>query len=179
MAARLSLAALIGRLREMIADPAGAFAVFSDDRLSDALDAHRTDVRYLELAPLESYAPGGAVRVLGYAAPLKLGDWEEDAALFGPAYDLLDPELSDCIAGVWTFTAHTPGPVRLVGKSFDLAASAADLLEAWASSLKREYDLRTGDQVFNRSDQVPAMLDLARNYRRRARARVARLDRRD
>lgn len=179
MAARLSLAALIGRVRDMIADPEGAFAVFSDDRVADALDSHRTDVRYLELAPMESYAAGGAPQVLGYAVPLKLGDWEEDAILYGPDYDILDPETADCINGVWTFASHTPGPVRMVGRTFDLAATAADLLEAWAASLKREYDLRTGDQVFNRSDQTPAMVELARNYRLRARSRVARLDRRD
>ena len=73
MAARLTSALLIARLRRMIADSPGAGAVFTDDDLQDFLDLNRQEVRYLPLMPLETIGPGGVVQWRVFVAAL--GDW--------------------------------------------------------------------------------------------------------
>jgi hypothetical protein len=167
--ARASMAGLITRLRRLIADPAGAGQVWTDDELQDALDARRQDARYLELAPAETIQPGGAVAYLDYYAPC--GDWEDDEKLYhGSTWVELSPTSQDLIVGKWSFSAHQNPPVYLVGKAYDLYAAAANVLEAHAAKLKLKYDFASNGQQFQRSQQVSHLLSLAAQYRRRARA---------
>lgn len=167
MAARSTLGSLIMRLRRMIGDPAGASQVWTDGELQDALDARRFDSRYLRLQEEPTHAEGGGAAYLGFRAPT--GDWEEDAALYDRGYKALTPATTDCLTGRWTFGAEPDMPVRLTGKSFDLHAAAADVLEAWAAKKKLEYDFSSADQRFARGRQEQALRELAAVYRRKSR----------
>ncbi|MCX7670395.1 MAG: hypothetical protein N2439_10020, partial [Anaerolineae bacterium] len=125
MAVRATMADLITRIRLLINDPAGASQVFTDQQVQDALDRHRTEVRYLTLTAAETIT-AGAVDYLDYYADV--GDWEADEALYDGAYALLTPSAADRLTGHWTFAASQPPPVLITGKHYDVYAAAADLL---------------------------------------------------
>jgi hypothetical protein len=182
---------LVGRLRLLIGDPAGAGAHFTDEALEGFLDGWCTEHRYLELTPVPTINEGGTVQFLEYAALMRrerrdglgpgtpIGDWEEDAALYGPDYAEITPEASDWVRGRWRFAAHQPAQVSIVGRSYDLCGAGADALEAWAAAVKSEYDLRSGDQTMARGMQVGQILAMAATLRRRARVMAGRITRSD
>lgn len=177
MAARASLATIISRLRLMVADPTGASAVFTDDQLQDYLDARRTDHRYRQLELRPSYAPGGGTTYLEYYAGL--GWWEADEQLVSGQYAVLSPATSDRVVGHWTFAASQNPPVLITGKTFDLNAAAADVLEAWAAKVKLDFDFKADDQSFSRSQKVKALMELAATFRRKGSIRSAHMYRSD
>ena len=174
---RETMEGLVGRLRLEIGDPAGDGAVWSDDALEAALDRRRTEVRYLELTPVESVAPGGAVSTLEYRA--SEGDWEEGAELVDGCWAALTPETADGLSGRWTFAGSVPPPVMVSGARYDVAAAAADVLEAWAARVKLEFDFTTGDQRFDRSQKLAGLLAAARLQRARQRPTAAEMVRGD
>lgn len=177
--AREAMADLLARLRRMVGDPAGESAAWTDDELQDWLDARRQDVRGAELMPDETVGPGGVVRVLDYYARGGRGDWEADAELRDAGGGVLAPAEADCLVGHWRFDTHTPPPVLLTGRTYDLCAAAADVLEAWAARTKQEYDFGAADQRLARSQQTAAMRGLAQGYRARQRPVVGRVVRGD
>jgi len=170
MAARASLASLITRVRTLIDDNATT-KTFTDDEVQAALDNWRTDVRYLELRPAETRTSSG-VEYRDYYAPC--GDWEADAVLYDSGYATLTPTTSEYQAGHWAFTTGVTPPVYIVGKTFDVYAAAADLLEAWVARLKAAYDFSADGASYSRSQQVETLLQLASDYRRRQRPATAR-----
>ena len=165
MAARATMAELIGRLRALIGDPAGAGQAFDDQTLQDYLDRRQTVVRYAPLRAESSPRPGGAVDYLDYYADV--GDWEADETLYDGSYSILIPASADRLTGHWTFVSSQPPPVMIVGKSYDVYGSAADVLEAWAATEKLNFDFEADGQSFRRSQKVTALLALAREYRHR------------
>ena len=191
MAARETMADLIGRLRALIGDPAGDDAQFSDDELQEFLDVRGTEYRYLELTPVATVSPDGSVTHLEYAAALRrewrdgvglchtLGDWEDGVKLYGPDHAEVEPQTSDLVRGRWTFASHQPAQVRLVGWTYDLYAAGADALEAWATRVKAAYDVRTGDQSLARGTQFVHIMAAATALRRRARLGAGRIERSD
>jgi hypothetical protein len=191
MAARETMADLIARLRALVGDPAGDDQAFDDEDLQMALDGRRADQRYLELTPLATIAEGGGVTHIEYAALLRrewrhglglgspIGDWEEGATLYGPDFAEVEPESGDWARGRWTFEAHQPGPVSIVGSSYDPAAAGADVLEMWAARVKGECDIRSGDQAVARGTQAARMLVLAVRLRRRSRVAIGHIVRSD
>lgn len=178
MAARETMADLIGRLRLLIGDPSGDDATFSDEELQEFLDANRCERRYRLLEPAPTIGQGGGVLYTAYRSA-GVSDWEEDGALYASDYSELIPATSDWRRGEWTFEQSQSPPVYIVGKTYDLAAAGADALEAWAAKLKAEYTVRTGDQTFERSDQAAAILRAAETLRRRQRPASGAIARRD
>lgn len=181
MAVRATMQDLIDRMRLLIGDPAGNDAYYTDEQLQERLDQRRTEYRYLSLIPLETIGQGGGVTYLEYRAARPdlfqsvlrtgraswLGDWEEDGTLFGADYGALSPSSSDWRRGAWTFSAHQPPPVTIVGRRYDLPGAGADALEAWAAGLKTEYDVKSGDQTLARGMQAGRLLELAAALRAR------------
>lgn len=167
---RPTMSELVQQLRLLIGDPAGDQQTFTDEELQTFLDARRADHRYRRLRALYSIEQGLSVSILAYSSG-PLTDWEADAALFGPDFARLQPSTSDWHSGIWTFAIHQPEPVRIVGRTYDLAGSAADVLETWAARLKGEYDLRTSDYEFQRMDRIEAMIRLAGALRARQKPR--------
>jgi hypothetical protein len=165
--ARASMADLITRLRLLINDLAGAEQVFSDDELEDALDARRADCRHLELAAAQTWDPVTGVTYLDHYA--KVGDWETDAALEDATGLTLVTATADYLVGHWTFAASQTPPVYLTGKTYDLYATAADVLEMWAAKVALAFDFEADGASYKVSQRRAALLDLAGVYRRRAR----------
>lgn len=64
------------------------------------------------------------------------------------------------------FTANQGGSARYFnGYAYDLYAAAADVLEAWASTVKTRFDFSTDDQSFDRSQAHKMLLEQAHEYR--------------
>lgn len=160
------MADLIGRVRTLIGDPEGPDAVLDDDTIQDALDAHRTDVRYLELQGEETRA-AGTYTYHDYYAPV--GDWESDEVLLDCGYAVLAPSVADRLTGHWAFIENMPPPVSIIGKTFDLYAAAADLLEAWAARTKLDFDFQADGASYKRSQRPAQLLALAAKFRARQR----------
>lgn len=171
------MAELIGRLRGLIGDPAGANQTFDDQALQDYLDRRQTVVRFAPLRAEGSPRPDGTVDYLDYYADV--GDWEADEKLYDGAYNLLTPATADRLVGHWTFSVNQPPPVLITGKFYDVFGAAADVLEAWAAKEKLSFDFDADGQSFKRSQKAAALLALAREYRRRQRPVSAKMVRTD
>ena len=164
--ARTTMAALITRLRTLVADPAGASQIWADDDLQLALDAHRHQARYAELAPLDTVAPGGAISWLVWVATQT--DWEDSPELVNASYTVITPASSDVIRGRWTFSSHQSAGVLITGDAFNVYAAAADVLDMWAAKVAREFDFSTDNASFKRSQQAAALREQAEASRTRA-----------
>lgn len=178
MPVRPTMSDLIQRLRLLIHDPAGTDQTFSDEELQGFLDARRTDHLYRRLTALYTVGPDFTPQILA-ATSMPVGDWEEGAVLTGPDYVPISPATADYRRGIWTFSAHQPEPIRITGRTFDLAAAGADALEAWAARLKAEYDFRTADYEFEGNQRVAGILRLAAALRCRQKPRTVTMMRSD
>ena len=163
MTVRTTMANVISRLRRMVGDPAGTTQTWSDQELQDMLDEHRTDGRYVELEPLETIAAGGASTYLTYICTDV--PWEEGATLTDGSYNALTPATAEPLFGRWTFAAHQEAPVLVTGAVFEMNGAAADVLEAWAARLAREFDFSADGASFSRGQQMAALKTLASSYR--------------
>ncbi len=198
---RPTLAPLIAKVRQMIADPAGASQQFSDLDIQDRLDASRDDLRYEgeQIAPSIVNIGGASLSAETIFADYysKYQYWEDDVVLQGPGaggspWVVLTPTLAEPIVGHWQFEGATLGavftsgtvpgqlpPVFATGKVFAPFCAAAALLEFWAAALTGAYDFTSDGQSFRRSQQFTQKLDLAANYRSRAKPHTARMLRTD
>ncbi len=170
------MAELIARVRDLIGDDAGANQALSDQQIQGAMDRHRIIVRYAELRG-EATRGSGTVTYLDYYS--EYGDWEADEKLYNAAYDQLAPATADRLTGHWTFATSTPGPVYIVGKSYDVYGAAADLLEQWATRLALKYDVTDQGSSYKRSQMAEGLLRQARAYRSQQRVQVIQMDRSD
>ncbi len=175
MAVRLSMADLIARVRLLIHDVAGASQVFGDQEIQDVLDTHHTDVRYLELEAAATLSPASTQYLDYYAG----GCWEADETLVDGSYNTLTPDTADQLIGHWTFAASQNPPVYIIGKTYDVYAAAADLLEAWAAREKLSFDVDADGARFSRSQKAEMLLQLAAQYRRQQQPVMAAMVRND
>ncbi len=160
MAERPGMTALVDFVERLVNDPANT--AHSREDIQAALDVYRIEARYMELAPLVTYAVGGA-SYLTYQATA--GYWESDGALYSANYTPLVPASSDWMAGRWTFATEPARPVTIVGWSHDPYQAAADLLEIRAAQLAEQYDFSTGPDSFSRSQRYKNLLAQAERYR--------------
>lgn len=187
---------LIARVRLMISDPAGASQQFADQDIQDALDESRDDLRYEGeiIAPsiVNTASTNNQPQTIFADYYSKYGWWEQDVVLQayynGAAWAVVTPTASDYIIGHWqfennVFTSGTvPGqlpPVFATGKVYDLNCASADLLEMWAATLAGAYDITVDGQTLRRSQLMTAKINLANIYRRKAKPKVAKMDRHD
>lgn len=169
MPVRSSMADLIAEVRLKIADPSGGSQFFSDQQVQDHLDSTRLDLQYEALDPRPTLAPSAITWTDYYS---RYGYWEADATLIWGNYTTLTPDVSDFIVGHWTFNAGQYPPVFIKGKTYDVWRTSADLLEMWAASFAAAYDFTADGQTFHRAQILKARLDLACQYRRKARSRT-------
>lgn len=119
--------------------------------------------------------------VLDYTVPLgssgatsvwtSVTDWAADAALVLGNGTVVAVDTPRPLEGRWEFNAPHAYPAYLTGRSYDLHATAADLLEQWAAKVKLEHDLSIGDLRLTRKQKYDALIDLAKNHRKRIRLR--------
>lgn len=171
MSVRSSMGDLILRVRTLVNDPApfpqgSATPQFGDQAIQDFLDRHQAIVRYAQLQPAPDLLTGGVISYVEYVAGDQ--DWEADAVLRDAAFGVLTPASADLINGVWTLSTSSVPPVFATGKTYDVYAAAADVLEAWAATVVLRFDFSTSDQRFSASQQREGLLELSETYRRRA-----------
>lgn len=165
MALRPSMSSLIARVQTLIADPTAT--AFTPQQCQDALDLHRTEQRYIPLRAQPTFSGGGTVFFLDYYSNIQ--NWADDIVLQDTSYTLLTPTLSENIVGHWAFGTQ-PGAlaVRATGKTYDIYAAAADLLESWAAQVKLDFSVSTGTSAYQRQQKFTMMMDLAKKYRMQA-----------
>jgi len=159
------MADLIALVRDMIGDPAGESATFTDNQIERSLDIHRWDIRYQALKPLPTVVSGGAEYREWHSEEQY---WEADAVLYDGSYHALTPSESDALHGRWVFASHQSSVLAL-GKVYDPYGAAADLLEMWAGKTATEYDVEADGARMNRSQKRQALKELASVYRRQQR----------
>ena len=167
MAVRSTMAALITRVRLLINDPSGGSQQFADQDIQDILDANRSDVQYLLLAPYPTYS-GATISYLDYYADL--GDWEDDTTFWQYRTIQVTPSINEPIVGHWRFTTSTLPPIFMLGKTYDVYRGAADLLERWSVRWALSYNINVDGQSLQRSQVSTALMKLAEQYRRQQRA---------
>ena len=173
---RSDMTDLLTKLRLLINDPSSA--QFSDQDLQDALDETRTDVRYEEIAaaPTLSNSGGSATyQWLDYYSSYQW--WEADVVIVGASFQTITPTTSDLLVGHWTFPVGAQGvgqvpPLFATGKTYDLYAAAANLLDYWAASVSLQFDFGGDGRTYRPSQMAPALQAMAEQYRRKARATV-------
>lgn len=183
MAVRGTMSDIIAKVRLMVGDPAGASQQFTDQQVQDALDRCRTDVRY-ELLQVQVTLSPSSIEYLDYYS--RYGFWESDYQLLGPGYVALTPASVELLLDTahFVFLAGSSGtgqfpPVFLAGKTYDVYAASADLLEYWAATLARAFAFSADGASFQRNQQAPALQNLAALYRRQARMRTVKMIRND
>lgn len=155
------MTSLISLTRDLIGDPAGADAQFTDDQIERSLDIHRWEFRYLPLRPLPTVTAGGA-EYRDWRSEEQY--WESDAALYDGAYSALTPSDSDPLHGRWSFSAHQTAAL-VSGKVYDPYGAAADLLEMWAAQTATEFDVDADGARMSRSQKSNALRAIAEQYR--------------
>ena len=181
MAIRPTMAALVLRVRDLIADPAGTDQAFTDDQIQEKLDAHRTRVRYATLEPLPTPLPSGSVAYLDYRTPNKIGDWEGGTAIafVDSAMNTLTPATpteTNYQTGEWAFPAGSNGlgqipPVYITGYTYDIYFTASELLTQWAAQAKEDVNTSQQGVSIQRGAKKEAILSLAHEYAARRRPR--------
>lgn len=173
MALRATMLDLTEQLRLLIGDN-GLIENFTDDQIQDRLDAHRTEMRYIELRPQPSFQPGGAVLYLDYYSDQQY--WESDILIQNLSYYTVVPDLSEDIVGHWHFNTQPTGiGIRATGKIYDIYASGAELLESWAAQVKLDFAFVSGRDQYQRQQKFDMLLKLAASFRARAQVHTSRL----
>jgi hypothetical protein len=164
--ARSTMADIIARCRVLIHD-AGTPPVFSDDEIQHHLDLHRQEVRWQALRAEPTFRPGIGVTYQDYYATLE--NWEGDVVLLDMSYAdvTAQADVAELLPGHWHFPTQPSGVgLRATGKTYDLYAACADLLEAWAAAVSLDFDVVTGGDQLRRSQKFEALTRLADRYRR-------------
>jgi len=183
--ARASMAALITRVRSLIADTGGS-PVFTDDEVEGALDATRIDWNYLLLDPHPTLHNGSATTYSVFVA-MAGGGWESDYILYDSTWAVVtnDPSNDTVDAGRFLRIAdNTDRFLYICGKQYDIYDASAELCESWAAALKAQYDLQSGAGLLGRHRSALAqkfgqVAAAAQLMRQRARAKNVSTIRRD
>lgn len=175
--------AIIAKVRQLIGDPAAGAQQFDDAAIQDALDSYRSDVRYEMLTPAPAIVntagnDNGAANFIWADYYSLYHWWEGDVVIQDGHFLVLTPAASDLLVGHWQFELNVftsgvvPGeypPVFATGKTYDVYAASAELLDMWAASSTRAYDFTADGRTFRRSQMAVALMKMADLYRRKAR----------
>lgn len=178
------MAALITRTRLLIGDPSGASQVFTDQQLQDALDAHRTFIQRERLRAEPTYSSTQTLYVDHFSLFDNLEDDTAGAGAEPPSFQTLSYaavtwDTKDFLTGHFTKTAGQDPPVYFTGRTYDVNAAAADLLEAWAGKTKLDFNFSTGTGSYSRQQKFADLMDLAKLYRKKSRVTVSTAERSD
>jgi hypothetical protein len=170
MAVRDSMADIITTVRELIGDESGEDELFTNQQIQDALDRRRADVVRQVLAPVTTVAEGGDVHYLTYIA--STGHWETDVVVqdgnFKTLTDATTPvaiDTAEYLTGRWTLDVSQTPPIFLTGKTYDVYAAAADMLDRWMGLTKEDYDFLSAGRTFKRSQSFGQLKNLRDTYR--------------
>lgn len=195
---RASLKDVATRVRQLIGDPSddwptvSATPLFTDQQVQDQLDIYRYNARFIPLRIAPTFQPGGITHFWDYFA--EYGYWEADAVIYDNAFNVITTAQTlvsqDLLTGHWVFqdnpgASPIPGPygqqpvVRLTGKTYDVYAAAADLLELKLPLVAGNYDFTSNNQSFKASQEFMALTKLVAQYRTQERPHNVTLFRED
>jgi hypothetical protein len=171
--ARPTSAALIARVRLLINDvlPSGNGQIFTDDQIQDVLDEGRVDIVNGELIAKPTFS-GSSIQYLDYYSKGG-GGWEDGMLLKQYLTVLETPSSVEPIAGHFQFASNVFPPVYITGKIFDVYRASADLLERQAAQWALSYNVTADGQNLARSQVLPALINLANQYRKKQRAKTS------
>lgn len=171
---RPALLPLIRRVRSLLGEQdedAYACSFWSDDAIADALDARAL---YFDRLPLAR----ASQRDLTYFWCLQGADdliwlsghknWDEATRIVDVTSQSVQPSHQDLLAGKWAFPSSVLRPF-VVGFSYDLYGTAADLLLTKAAAKAARFDVFSEGQRLFRSQESKTLTDLAAQYRKKAR----------
>lgn len=137
--ARATMTSLITLVREMINDPRGEEAQFTDEQVQTQLDELREYIHLTELTPLME--PDGITK-LKFQSQYK--NWESDVAITNFAGTVLTPTTSDPKGGYFTFST-SQAAVYATGFTYDAYATSAVLLRLWAGRIEQDITKFSAD----------------------------------
>ena len=159
------------QVRRLIGDDGPASErIWTDEELERFLDnCHTVIVRALLLPALPP-----PTRLWKARYPY----WEQGAQLTVSGSEIA-VLAEDALSGEWELETETHGPVFVTGRTYDVYAAAADVLEAWAARERLAYDITLDGQTLRRAQVGERLLALAQSYRRQARPHQATVIRSD
>jgi len=181
MAYRASLAALAGRVRELIYDTGGS-PTWSNDQVAGALDQHRRYHNNEKLRGEVKLLPGGVQAYREHFS--EWGYWESDAVVRDATGATLTPDTgagqTDYLLGYFYFGSGQNPPVYIDGKTYDVYAAAVDLLEEWLAAKKNEFDFTSAGSAYGQKGAALSQVfrqyqALVKEYRARAQPSSVRL----
>jgi len=161
MAARETMVRLIGMVRGLIGDAAGAQAHFGDEDVQAALDARRQLMRFVRLEA----APTPSANGLLYLDFCSQRYYEEGVVIQTGQYVAVTPDVVDCLNGFYRFETPQVEDLYVSGVRYDVYGAAAGLAEDWAASLQDLYDFQADGSSFSRSQRVANLERLAQRLR--------------
>lgn len=170
--ARANLEALIERIRTLT----GVGEEFTDDEIAQLLDATRTYHREEALHPDDPYVSDPTVWIAREDA------WEDGYVLQDGQGNVLSEatsgDVSEPVLGRFVL-ATAADPVTITGRTYDIYGASAELLMSWAARVSRDFDFSADGQSFSRSQKREGLLEMAREFAKRAKPRRAKLVRPD
>lgn len=164
--ARTEMTALIGRVRDLIQDPAGTDQVFDDDQIEAVLDVWRLEVRQEELSPVATRSAAGD-QYLFFRSDY--GDFEAGVTLEDAGYVAIDSAdfTADDVAGTWSFDAEPNYPIYISGHAYDPYGAAADLMDRKVANGADLYDWSADGGSYKQSQIYSQLTEFAEYLRRR------------
>lgn len=158
---RTELQTLRVRVRRLIGDTATPL-VFTDDELDEALDEFRRD--YVD-EPLVQAPDGGT-------------SWYSDPKFWEAGYVVEDGSgavvapagTSEPLLGRFVLDP-SPSSATISGRSHDVYAASASLVDSWVAKVKLEFDFTADGRSFQRSKKVEALMTLSSSLWAKAEAR--------
>ena len=173
--ARVTMADLIGDVRDLVGDTAGTAQVFTDRQVLRELDARRREIVFEPMYAQVRQVAGGSIAYYDYYAGCgNLETTDGGTAVFTiqdstGATQGTSGWSADYRRGHVTFTTDRRGTAYyLTARAYDTYGAAAALLRQWATRLAREYDFSTDGQSFSRSQQARGLLTQAQEYERQS-----------
>lgn len=161
MTVRTTMSNLITMIRDLIGDPAGTTAHFTDENIQDVFDQRCEIVRHEQIETIPTPTAAG----LEYKDFRSRTFFENNAYLQDNAYGSLTPTTSSFINGYYTFaTSQTAIPFYVTGKRYDVFGVAADLCHRWMASMSNLIDFTADGSSFKQSQQRDAMQKLYEVY---------------
>lgn len=181
MSARSTLADLIQAVRSLTFASTAEYTVgtasyWDDVQIATLLDEHRQDLWRVPLQSIQRRAAGGSIQWFDYQAPV--GNLEATSGGTAVFYvqDALGTTMGtaswsmDYARGLLSFTQDQRGTTSyfVTARTYDLYATAAQLLRAWGAREKLSYDIAPDNQQLRRSQRFQQMLTMAAEYDRQS-----------
>jgi len=174
----------VTRVRELVFDT--GTPTWTNDQIAAALDAHRVSHTNEKLRSEQVLLPTGVKLYREHFS--EFTNWESSAVLRDATGATLTPTagagLTDYLIGYFYFSAGQNPPVYIDGKTYDVYAAAADILEDWAAVAKDEFDFTSAGATYGKKAAAKGQVftqyeALIKRYRAMSQPRVVRLVRGD